>query len=149
MLFMSFFVFVAFVFHRRITLYPTSRSRHLNVPWRQMLTLLYVGSGLISTRSGYRIVGYLQGDEGFLMRHEIYLYIFDASAMWIVMWVFNVWHPSLVFGRRRKGRRRRRGTESGGSSYHSRSHRHGQSGSYDSRDIETQLEFPRAVHSKR
>lgn len=115
-----------------------------------MLSILYVASVLISARSGFRIVEYMQGNDGFLMRHEVFLYIFDASAMWVVMWIFNVFHPSLIFGRkgRVRGRRHRRSRDGGGDGR--RRHRsHRESRSYSSRDVESQLGYPRAVHSKR
>lgn len=57
---------------------------------------LYVASGLIVVRSDFRAVEYLQGFDGYLLRHEAYLYIFDALLMFLVMMLFNVIHPSEV-----------------------------------------------------
>ena len=147
-LFMNLFILVMFIFHRRISRHPTSRSKHLRVPWERMFRILYVVSGLISARSGFRIVEYMQGNDGFLMRHEVFLYVFDASLMWIVMWIFNVFHPWQVF---RKGRGRRLRRSRDGSDKHHRSRRRGghrQSRSYSSRDAGSQLEYPGAVYSK-
>ena len=30
------------------------------------------------------------------MRREWTLYVFDATLMWVVLMVFNVWHPSYI-----------------------------------------------------
>jgi RTA1 like protein len=57
---------------------------------------LYVGSLLILIRSVFRIVEYLQGWQGYLLGHEAFIYIFDATLMLIVMLIFNWVHPSQV-----------------------------------------------------
>lgn len=36
------------------------------------------------------------GNDGYLISHEAYLYIFDALLMFIVMLIFAVVHPSEV-----------------------------------------------------
>jgi hypothetical protein len=47
-------------------------------------------------RSIFRVVEYLQGFSGYLLSHEVYLYVFDAVLMFCVMVIFNVVHPSEV-----------------------------------------------------
>lgn len=47
-------------------------------------------------RSVFRLAEYLQGNNGYLLHHEIYLYIFDALLMFITMVTFNVVHPCEV-----------------------------------------------------
>ena len=47
-------------------------------------------------RSVFRVVEYLQGFSGYLLSHEVYLYIFDAVLMLCVMVIFNLVHPSEV-----------------------------------------------------
>lgn len=47
-------------------------------------------------RSIFRVVEYIMGNAGYLLRHEYYLYIFDAVFMFGVMVVFNAVHPSEV-----------------------------------------------------
>lgn len=58
--------------------------------------MLYIASGLIMIRSVFRVVEYLQGNNGYLLRHEVYLYIFDALFMLVVMCLFNLVHPAQV-----------------------------------------------------
>lgn len=60
------------------------------------MTALYIGSMLIMVRSVFRAVEYLQGFDGYLLRHEIYLYIFDATLMFLVMVLFNWIHPAEI-----------------------------------------------------
>lgn len=60
-----------------------------------MMTL-YGTSILIMVRSIFRVVEYLQGFDGFLLRHEAYLYVFDATLMFLVLVLLNLVHPSEV-----------------------------------------------------
>ncbi|PVH97369.1 RTA1-domain-containing protein [Periconia macrospinosa] len=91
------FVIVSGIFHFRLV-----RSRHSHsvkidaLPWKRHLVTLYVTGGLILVRSVFRVVEYLQGNAGYLLRHEAYLYVFDALLMFVVMVAFNVVHPSQV-----------------------------------------------------
>lgn len=45
-------------------------------------------------RSIFRVVEYLMGNNGFLLRHEYFLYSFDATLMFLVMVLFLWVHPS-------------------------------------------------------
>ena len=58
--------------------------------------VLYLASALIMIRSVFRVVEYLQGNNGYLLRHEVYLYIFDAFLMLVVMCLFNWVHPAEI-----------------------------------------------------
>lgn len=85
----SFFVVTAASFHkRRLGAGPAASS----VPWRRHLAVLYVVSAIILVRSIFRVVEYLQGNSGYLISHEIFLYIFDAVLMAVVMAIFLVWY---------------------------------------------------------
>lgn len=66
------------------------------LPWRRHMHVLYAASGLIMIRSVFRVVEYLQGNNGYLLRHEYFLYIFDAVLMLVVMCLFNWVHPAEV-----------------------------------------------------
>ncbi|KAF1954336.1 RTA1-domain-containing protein [Byssothecium circinans] len=111
------FVAVAGIFHFRLERSRTvtdSTTTSVNIdtlPWKRHLIALYVTSGLILVRSIFRIIEYLQGNAGYLLRHEIYLYIFDAILMLGVMVVFNLIHPSQVTEAHQE---RLRGSSSGG-----------------------------------
>ncbi|KAJ8066608.1 hypothetical protein OCU04_005655 [Sclerotinia nivalis] len=94
-LFFAFFLVTAGVFHFRITK-GNGGSSASAVPWQQYLMILYLASTFIMIRSLFRIVEYVQGNDGYLLSTETYIYIFDATLMFIVMVIFNVRHPSAI-----------------------------------------------------
>lgn len=57
---------------------------------------LYIVSILIFVRSVVRVVEYLQGYTGYVMGHEAFLYVFDATVMWLAMITMNWIHPGEV-----------------------------------------------------
>ena len=83
----TFFIITAGIFHSRITKSPPVTTK---VPWRRHLFVIYVTGGLILIRSVFRVVEYLQGNAGYLISHEIFLYMFDAVLMASVMAILAV-----------------------------------------------------------
>lgn len=98
------FFLTALIFNFRIYRKPTMRSVHTSSNWRAHLRALFISSALIFIRSIFRLVEYSQGNNGWLMRREWTLYIFDASLMWVVLVIFNVWHPSHIEALRKGGK---------------------------------------------
>ncbi|CAI6064525.1 unnamed protein product [Clonostachys chloroleuca] len=96
LLFFGVFLVVSVLFHRSIVRIPTSHSTNPNVPWKRHLNVLYLTGTLIMIRSIFRAVEYLQGFNGYLLRHEAYLYVFDAALMLFVMIIFNFIHPGEI-----------------------------------------------------
>ncbi|KAH7020506.1 RTA1 like protein-domain-containing protein [Ilyonectria destructans] len=88
----GFFVCTSILFHHRLRQSPTTESLRGDIPWRRYLYVLYVSSFLILVRSIFRVVEYLQGNSGYLISHEILLYIFDAVLMALVMAILVVWY---------------------------------------------------------
>ncbi|KAM0413046.1 hypothetical protein ACHAPD_008117 [Fusarium lateritium] len=88
----GFFVVTSFLFHWRLKKCPTPESLRGVVPWQRYLFVLYVSSFLILVRSIFRVVEYLQGNKGYLISHEVYLYVFDAILMALVMVILVVWY---------------------------------------------------------
>ncbi|KAL6405811.1 hypothetical protein AUP68_10950 [Ilyonectria robusta] len=107
-LFFGCFIAVAVHFYLAMKKVPTSRAQS-NTPWRKHLMALFIASALIMVRSLFRVIEYLQGFSGYLLSHEIYLYIFDAVLMLVVMALFNVLHPSEVVALVRGGKVAKRG----------------------------------------
>ena len=103
LLFFGFFVIVSAVFHARIAKRPTSIVVTESLPWERQLYALYAASGLILVRSIFRLVEYAQGNDGYLISHEVFLYVFDAVLMLAVMMVMAWFHPSEVTARLEKG----------------------------------------------
>jgi hypothetical protein len=96
LLFFGIFMVVAIAFILSIRQVPTSQSETHSSVWPRHMFALCVGSLLIMVRSIFRAVEYLQGFDGYLLSHEVYLYIFDAVLMFLVMALFNWIHPSEV-----------------------------------------------------
>ena len=96
LIFFGFFVLVALIFHVRIVRAPTSRSVSDRIPWQNHMYILYTTSALIMIRSVFRTVEYVQGNNGYLLRKELWLYIFDATLMWLTIALMNIIHPSEV-----------------------------------------------------
>ncbi|KAI0385979.1 RTA1 like protein-domain-containing protein [Hypomontagnella monticulosa] len=90
--FFGFFMFTSILFHRRILRHPTLVSQDGTVQWRRHLFVLYTVSAIILIRSIFRVVEYLQGNHGYLISHEIFLYMFDSLLMAIVMLIFSIFY---------------------------------------------------------
>lgn len=90
----GFFVITAVVFHRRLSreLRTRGANRAAAVPWKRHLCVLYAVSILILVRSIFRVVEYIQGNDGYLISHEVFLYVFDAILMAAVMAVLFVFY---------------------------------------------------------
>jgi hypothetical protein len=58
--------------------------------------MLYVVSTLIIIRSAFRVVEYVLGTDGYPLKYEWTLYIFDTVPMSIVMVVFYMSYPDLL-----------------------------------------------------
>ena len=65
-----------------------------DLPWKRHLFNLYFASALIMIRSIFRVIEYIGGNAGYLLSHEVFLYVFDALLMLLVMVSFNLVHPS-------------------------------------------------------
>jgi hypothetical protein len=96
LLFFGLFIVTAGIFHFRLIKVPTAPSLSRDIPWKKHMYVLYCASFLIMVRSIFRVVEYIQGHDGYLLQHEVYLYIFDSVLMLLTMLLFNWSHPSEV-----------------------------------------------------
>jgi hypothetical protein len=95
--FFSIFMLVAILFHRRAnSLSVPSTFPVASVNWKRYLYMLYAASLLILIRSVFRVIEYLMGNDGYLLRHEYFLYIFDAVLMTLTMAVVGWLHPGEI-----------------------------------------------------
>lgn len=90
------FMTVMIVFDFRIRREPTRQYLQSASKWKADLRTLYFSSVLIFIRSIFRLIEYSQGNDGWLIRREWTLYVFDATLMLCVFVPFNIWHPSHV-----------------------------------------------------
>ncbi|KAH6670137.1 putative RTA1 domain protein [Halenospora varia] len=99
LIFFGLFILVSITFHRRMlrnsTILSTPGSR-LGDVWQKYMYALYTSSFLILMRGIFRVVEYIQGNDGTIMRHEVYLYVFDAGLMLFTMVALNVYHPGNI-----------------------------------------------------
>ncbi|KAJ5950033.1 hypothetical protein N7454_001617 [Penicillium verhagenii] len=101
LLFFGAFIITSMLFHIRIGQSPTQEAENSKVrgfprDWRGLLFALYIASALILIRSVYRVIEFAQGNSGYVISHEVFLYVFDATMMFLVMIVMNAFHPSVV-----------------------------------------------------
>ncbi|KAL4929540.1 RTA1 domain-containing protein [Aspergillus undulatus] len=99
LLFFGFFFAISVLFCRRVG--RSKRVQILHMPYGALLYVLFVVSALIIIRSLYRIVEFCQGQNGYLMRHEVYLYMFDTIPMFVVQAIFHYYHPAKVLPRKK------------------------------------------------
>jgi hypothetical protein len=96
--FFGVFVITGGIFHHRIVQSPTPASTVNS--WQKYMFTLYTASVLILIRSIFRVFEFSGGNDGVLMRSEVFLYIFDSVLMLGVMVSFNVVHPGSIIGRK-------------------------------------------------
>jgi len=92
--FFGIFLVTSITFQLRLRSHPTPRSESL--PWKKHIYALYTISALIFLRCLVRVIEYLQGYGGEIMRAEGFLYGFDSVPMILVMITWNCLHPSEV-----------------------------------------------------
>ncbi|KAF3931172.1 hypothetical protein ABW19_dt0202167 [Dactylella cylindrospora] len=77
------FIIMAVIFHLR--LHKSSTHRLESRKGRKYFITMYIANALILIRSAFRLIEYIQGQDGELMSKEFYLYIFDGALMVIVV----------------------------------------------------------------
>ncbi|OJJ31248.1 hypothetical protein ASPWEDRAFT_62490 [Aspergillus wentii DTO 134E9] len=95
-IFFGFFLITAVIFEIRLANYKTPKSIDLAHIWHRHMRALYMSSILVLIRSVVRVVEYLRGYDGYLMKNEVFIYVFDALLMFLAMVVLHVTHPSEI-----------------------------------------------------
>lgn len=101
----GFFVLTSLTFHFRLLKHPANQAIAKRIPWRRYLYVLYSTSAIILVRSAFRVVEYIQGNGGYLISHEIFLYIFDTLLMAAVMLIFLIYYVDHLDGKKLKHQR--------------------------------------------
>jgi hypothetical protein len=60
---------------------------------------LYTASAAILVRNLTRVIEFAEGSDGFIISHEVMLYIFDAFLMFAVFAIFVAMHPGRLIKR--------------------------------------------------
>ncbi|KAL6232829.1 hypothetical protein BDW75DRAFT_246897 [Aspergillus navahoensis] len=95
-IFFAFFVLTAAVFEVRMARQRVPVSTELQRLWRRHMMALCFTSVLILIRSVVRVVEYLLGYDSYMMKQEVFIYVFDALLMFIVGSTLNWIHPSEI-----------------------------------------------------
>lgn len=95
-LFFGLFVVVALVFHFRMRKVPAPKVTTGHIPWQKHLLALYLSSTLIMIRSVFRVIEFVQGNDGYIFSHEWFVYVFDALLMLGVLALFWVVYPGEI-----------------------------------------------------
>ncbi|KAL1861175.1 hypothetical protein Plec18170_001690 [Paecilomyces lecythidis] len=102
--FFTFFVTTCALFHYRMRSNPPQRVMGVSTgsstrtvqTWENVLVGLYAASALILVRSIFRLIEYAQGNNGYLISHEVFMYVFDSTLMFLAMVAMNICHPSVI-----------------------------------------------------
>ncbi|KAH8588278.1 RTA1 like protein-domain-containing protein [Bisporella sp. PMI_857] len=99
LLFFGFFLVIAVIFKRRM-----AQPAHLRAvavsgrnTWCGLLILLMIAAVLIILRCLYRVAEFAMGMDGYLMKHEVFMYVADMAPMLFVQVLFHIVHAGDVF----------------------------------------------------
>lgn len=87
------FIACCTVFHKRFKAHVRLTGFTTNLPWKEAFHMLYWTSGAVLIRNTFRVVEYIQGRDGYLMKKEWPIWVFDGVLMFLVMVVFFIWYP--------------------------------------------------------
>ncbi|KAJ5927531.1 hypothetical protein N7516_009304 [Penicillium verrucosum] len=94
--FFGFFLLTSLIFQKRLGSHAEARAVADQYPWRKHMWALQLSSVLVLIRSVVRVVEYAQGTDGYLLQHEVFIYVFDGLLMFVMMVILVVIHPSEV-----------------------------------------------------
>lgn len=106
LLFLGFFLCISLVFWQRMS---KSSKKHA-VPqygkhaWDKLLKMVLGAAVIIILRCIFRVIEFAQGHSGYLVSHEIYMYIFDAAPMLVVQVMMHFVYAAEIFGVGRSSR---------------------------------------------
>lgn len=92
----SVFMVTSAIFHKRLVNDLTLKARSPDIPWMRIMRLMYAISLMILVRSIFRLVEYAQGMDGYSMRHEWTLYVFDSVPMVLSAILMLVYFPATL-----------------------------------------------------
>jgi hypothetical protein len=87
------FMVTSAIFHKRLAGDLTLKALSTDLPWLRIMRLMYAISLMIMVRSIFRLVEYMQGMNGYCMRHEWTLYVFDSVPMVLSAILMLVYFP--------------------------------------------------------
>ena len=100
---LTIFLLIAWHAERRTSQDPPKiLSLDPSINWKNHFRAIYVIIVLIVVRSVIRTIEYVQGEDGYIIGHEAFIYALDAAPMLLVMVIYAVLHPGRLIkhGRR-------------------------------------------------
>ncbi|PVH71331.1 RTA1-domain-containing protein [Cadophora sp. DSE1049] len=99
LIFFGVFLCISLVFFKRMRATPSYHlmPKYGKWPWQAMLKLLLATAALIIFRCVFRIIEFAQGSDGYLMKKEVFIYLFDAAPMLVTQVAFHFVHAADVF----------------------------------------------------
>ncbi|KAE8423948.1 RTA1 like protein-domain-containing protein [Aspergillus pseudocaelatus] len=96
------FVWIAWVFHRRLAAEPTRvAAENPDLGWKRYMWAIYVSCLFLMVRNLVRLVEF-GAVKSALNQQEAYIYVFDAAMMFLSMAVLVFWHPGLLIKKARR-----------------------------------------------
>lgn len=92
--FVVFFWMAAIVHYR--CLRAVSTDGRAAVTWQKHFWAMYTACTLMFVRNVFRLCEYTQGYKGVIAHHEWFVYVFDASMLWLVMAIYVMVHPGWL-----------------------------------------------------
>lgn len=94
---LAFFCYITWHSYRAISQRHAKNFAHNSgVNWKNHFRVVFLTASLVLVRSVVRVVEYAQADDGYIISHEPFIYVFDAAIMWLVMVMFLLLHPSRL-----------------------------------------------------
>jgi RTA1 like protein len=98
--FLGFFLCISLVFWKRMS----KSSKRYAIPqygkhsWDLLLKMVVAAAVIIICRCVFRVIEFAQGHTGYLVSHELFMYLFDAAPMLIVQVMMHFVYAAQVFG---------------------------------------------------
>ncbi|CRG87355.1 Protein RTM1 [Talaromyces islandicus] len=99
------FVWIAFDFHRRLSREPTKLlliNSEQSLPWKRYMLVLYISSLAMIIRNLVRTIQFGASRLSPINTQEAYIYVFDASLLFISVGVLLVYHPGKLIKKARR-----------------------------------------------
>lgn len=98
---LSLFVFMSWHIYQRIKENKGKFLDSSSITWRRYFRVIEIVTCIMIVRSLVRSIEFLQGQGGYVISHETFIYVFDASLMFLIMVIFLVVHPGRLVRKRR------------------------------------------------
>lgn len=94
---LGFFILTCWHAHGRIKRNPNDGIlSDPSISWQNHFRVLELVTLILIIRSVVRTIEYLQGVDGFVASHELFIFLFDAFLMWLIMVAFLILHPGRL-----------------------------------------------------